>query len=245
MTSAPSSEPTSGRRMQARPEADVGQALVRDRDGRRSCRAGRRRRHRVPASASCATVSALSFVTKPGPVSTGWPPPTVLALRLVEREEHDRQVALQVLLLVDGELDLAVLDRLHDVAAEVERAELGLEPAPWIASRAATAMSGLSVRTASIDVVGLELGLDLGERRLDVVDALDLEVLDVAAEALLGAVAALVEADVRLLVDDAEQLVRAGLLELRARALAGDRLGLADVRDRAEVLRSRPRPSSA
>ena len=80
-TSAPSSEPTSGRRMQARPEADVRQALVRDRVGRGSGTRGRRG-HRVPASASFWTVAALSLVTKPGPVSTGWPPPTVFALLL-------------------------------------------------------------------------------------------------------------------------------------------------------------------
>src|SRR5690606_6742752 len=39
-------------------------------------------RQRVPASARLATVAALSLVTKPGPVLTGRPPPTVLALVL-------------------------------------------------------------------------------------------------------------------------------------------------------------------
>jgi hypothetical protein len=50
-----------------------------------------------------------------------------------------------------------------------------------------------------------------------------LQVLDLAAEALLRALATLVEADVALLVDDADDLGGAGLLELGARALTGDR----------------------
>src|SRR5262245_30122652 len=44
----------------------------------------------------------------------------------VQLEEHDRQVALQVLLLVDGELNVARLDVLEDARAEVERGELGV-----------------------------------------------------------------------------------------------------------------------
>ncbi len=64
-----------------------------------------------------------------------------------------------------------------------------------------------------------------------------------AAEALLDAVAALVEADVALLVDDAQDLLGALLLEARARACAGDRLVLADVGDRAERLELVARPS--
>src|ERR687895_674634 len=123
-----------------------------------------------------------------------------------QRQEHDRQVPLEVLLLVDGELDLAVLDRLHDVAAQVERREPGL---------GARALDGVARRHRDVRVerqhridrvVRLELRLDLGQRRRDVRDALHLEVLDLAAEALLGPLAALLEADVALLVDDAEQL---------------------------------------
>src|SRR5215217_4755719 len=154
---------------------------------------------------------------------------------LVQRQEDHRQVALQVLLLVDGELDLARLDRLHDVAAEIERGDLGVRAGAL--DRVARGDRDVRVeREDCVDrLVRLQLGLDLGQRGLDVVDALDLDVLD-RAEALLGAVAALVEADVRLLVDDAEQLLRARLLELLPGALAGDRLGLADVGDRAELL---------
>src|SRR3954447_3414085 len=66
-------------------------------------------------------------------------------------------------------------------------------------------------------LVGLQLGLDLGLGRRDVRGALDLQVGHVAAEALLDAVAALLEADVVLLVDDAEHLLGA----LGLQALAG------------------------
>ena len=39
--------------------------------------------HRVPASASFSISAALDFSTKPGPVSTNWPPPTVLRFVLL------------------------------------------------------------------------------------------------------------------------------------------------------------------
>jgi hypothetical protein len=45
---------------------------------------------------------------------------------LVEPESADRQVAPQVGLLVDGELDAAVLDGLDEVLVEVEGRDLGL-----------------------------------------------------------------------------------------------------------------------
>ena len=89
-TSAPRSEPTSGRRMSRAHEADVGQPLVRDRLRVGAAPAGAAGLPPPMASdisaslppRAVATVSALSFVTKPGPVSTGWPPPTVFALVL-------------------------------------------------------------------------------------------------------------------------------------------------------------------
>src|SRR3954454_12598654 len=157
-------------------------------------------------------------------------------------QEHDRQVALQVLLLVDREQDVAGGDVLEDRRAEVERRELR--------ARARALDRGLrrggDVRVQRDDavegLVRLQLGLDRRLRRRDVGGALDLEVGDRAAEALLDAVAALLQADVVLLVDDAEDLLDAGRLELRARRLAGDRLGLTDVGDRAQrlgVLRAR------
>src|SRR5581483_8982185 len=84
--------------------------------------------------------------------------------------------------------------------------------------------------------VGLQLGLYLRLRRREVGRALHLDVLDGTAEALLHALAALLEADVVLLVDDAEHLLDAGRLEALAGGAAGDDLVLPDVRDRAEGL---------
>ena len=51
----------------------------------------------------------------------------------------------------------------------------------------------------------------------------------------LRAVAAFLQADVRLFMKDAEHLLRARGVELLARALAGDVLGLADMGQRAEL----------
>ena len=68
------------------------------------------------------------------------------------------------------------------------------------------------------------------------VGVVDLQVLDVAAERRRRRRAALLEADVAGLLDDAERVLHACLVELLAGSLAGDRLALADVGDRAEVL---------
>ena len=85
--------------------------------------------------------------------------------------------------------------------------------------------------------VGLQLRLDRRLRALQVVDV-DLQVRDRAAEALRRAGAALLEADVAGLVDHAEHLLHAGLASSSLPgALAGDRLVLADVGDRAELRR--------
>ena len=70
---------------QLRDEADLGQPVVDDADRRRR---GRRLGHvrlghqRSPLSANFWTWAAFSFVTRLGPVRTGWPPPIVLRLRL-------------------------------------------------------------------------------------------------------------------------------------------------------------------
>ena len=92
MTSAPSSEPTSGRRMSRAQRLMLARRSSATGTGGGAASAGAAAAGLPPpmasdiiacrASASFATVSALSLVTKPGPVSTGWPPPTVFALVL-------------------------------------------------------------------------------------------------------------------------------------------------------------------
>src|SRR5918998_1125565 len=153
-----------------------------------------------------------------------------------QRQEHDRQVPLEVLLLVDGELDLAGLDRLNDVAAEVERGHRRLRArAPHSVARGHGDVR-VQGQHGCDRVVRLQLRLDLRQRGRDVRHALHLQVLDFAAVALTGSIAALLEADVALLVDDAEQLaVATGLGQLPAGGLAGHRLVLADVCDRAQL----------
>src|SRR4051794_10896809 len=157
-------------------------------------------------------------------------------VRPEQLQEDDRQVALEVLLLVDRELDRPGLDGLDHVRAEVERRQASLRARALDRARG----GDRDVRVQRDDrvegLVGLELGLDLRLRGGDVGGALDLKVGHGGAEALLDAVAALLEADVVLLVDDAEDLLGAVGLEPRARRPAGDRLVLADMRDRAELL---------
>ena len=63
-------------------EGDLRQPLV-ERRLRRLGGGLEGRAHRVPASASFSISAALDFSTKPGPVSTNWPPPTVLRLVLL------------------------------------------------------------------------------------------------------------------------------------------------------------------
>src|SRR5919198_1089433 len=155
---------------------------------------------------------------------------------LVEVEEHDRQVALLELLLVDGEEHLAPLDRLDHVAREVERGDLRLRARAGRGVLRCHADLRIEREDGVDRLVRSELRLDLIRRRRDVRHALDLEPRRRAAEARLRPGVALLEADVPLLVDDHEKLLAAGRLELRAGALAGDRLGLAHVRHRAERL---------
>src|SRR4051812_47149746 len=155
---------------------------------------------------------------------------------LEQRQEHDRQVALQVLLLVDRELDRAGRDRLHDVAREIEGRELRARARGLDRRRRGGGDVRVERQHVVVGLVGLQLGLDLRLRGREVVGALDLQRVERAAEALLGAVAALLEADVALLVDDAEHLLGAFGLDAGAGRAAGDRLVLADVGDRPELL---------
>ena len=66
----------------------------------------------------------LVLSTKDGPVSTGPPPP--MSLPFLRFRYSDETVALHVGLLVDRELDVAVLDALGGVGVEVERDQLRL-----------------------------------------------------------------------------------------------------------------------
>src|SRR5581483_9609013 len=103
-------------------------------------------------------------------------------VRVVQEEEHDREVALQILLLVDRELHAAVLDRLQDVGREVEGGDL---------RRRLDALRRLEGRVADLRVeaedrvdrlVRLELRADLVLRGREVLDARDLQPRDIAPE---------------------------------------------------------------
>ena len=104
-----------------------GQPLV----GRRSAgtgRAGARDAQRVPAEARSAISSTLSVFDDARAGEDRLAAADGVQVLRVELQHHDRQVALLVLLLVDGEGDLAVLDALDDVGVEVEGGDLGLGP---------------------------------------------------------------------------------------------------------------------
>ena len=81
---------------------------------------------RRPFAASAMTSAASFWVTNPGPVMINADHAAggqVLGLGVV-RQDHDRQVALQELLLIDGEVHLPVLDGRQHVGAEVEGREV-------------------------------------------------------------------------------------------------------------------------
>src|SRR3954454_18672051 len=155
---------------------------------------------------------------------------------LEELQEHDWQVTLQVLLLIDSEHDAAALDVLDHGRADVEGRYLRVRARALDRGDGRRGDVGVQRDDAVDRLVGLQLRLDLGLRRRDVGRALDVRVLDGAAEALLYTLAALLEADVVLLVDHAEHLLDACVLKLRAGGLAGDLLSLADVRNRTDLL---------
>ena len=83
--------------------------------------------------------------------------------------------------------------------------------------------------------VGLDLRLDrrLGAGQVGVVD---LEVRQRARERRRGTGTALLEADVAGLLDHAQRVLHAGVVELLTGGLAGERLALTDVGDRTELL---------
>src|SRR5829696_582086 len=151
---------------------------------------------------------------------------------LVLGEQHDRQVALLVLLLVDREVDLPAGDRGDHVGVEVEGGQLGAGAGVRDGGHRHRRDARVQRQHAVDRLVRLQLGLD---RRLGglQVGPVDLEVLHLA-ERLLGAGAALLEPDVAGLVDDAEQLGHALALQPLAGALPGDAFVLPHVGDRSE-----------
>src|SRR3712207_758486 len=157
-------------------------------------------------------------------------------LRVVGQED-DRQVTLEKLLLVDGEGHVPVADGLEDGGREVEGGErdlLQLARLPQGLERGLRA--GRAERQHPVDVgVLLYCRVDLGLRVGGVVEV-NGHHLDLAAEALLEALAALIERDVSDLLVDAERVVHTLLREPLAGALPGYELGLPDVGERPEVL---------
>src|SRR5262245_5142327 len=68
----------------------------------------------------------VGLVDETGAGEHGLPAADGVQIRVVEVEKHDRQVSLQVLMLVDREEHLPLLDRRDHISREVERRDLGL-----------------------------------------------------------------------------------------------------------------------
>ena len=158
-------------------------------------------------------------------------------------DDEDAQVALQVLLLVDGEQHRAVVDRREHLRREVERRQHGSASLPSRAASAGAAPVGPSVRMPSIVGSAGEGRRDglLRGGRIGQVDGDDLG--RDSAQAIGEALAALVERRVADLLVDAERVRDAGLGHALAGPLARDELGLPDVGQDPELLRRRRRPS--
>ncbi len=140
------------------------------------------------------------------------------------------------MLLVDGEQHLAVTDRRQDRGGEIEGAELDLAKEADLLERGQRRLG--AGRPQGENAFGVRI---LAEEGQDGVAGLgrvhrDGEDRNLAAEAVLEALAAQIEGDVADLLVDAHRLGDAGLLHLLAAAKAGLVLGLADVHQGAELL---------
>src|SRR5215217_4887988 len=176
----------------------------------------------------------VRLVHEPGSGEHGQTAAHRVGVRVEQRQEDDRQVTLEVLLLVDGELDLAGLDGLHDVAAQVECGELGVRARALDRVASSDRDVGVEGQDSRDVLVRLKLRLQLRGGCGDVVYALDLDVLDRAAKALLRTCAALLEPAVALLMNHAQELPAGALGEPLAGRLAGHALVLANVGDRSK-----------
>ena len=103
--------------------------------------------HRVSFCGEREDVSTLVLSTKAGPVSTGLAAADEVAVVLVQPERVDGQVALEVGLLVDSELDLAVLDGLGGIRVQVEGGDLRLAAGVSSALMASRAIGAPRVTT--------------------------------------------------------------------------------------------------
>src|SRR6266550_1130282 len=169
----------------------------------------------------------VRLVDDPRPCQHRLPVADSVEVRRIQDREDDRQVSLQVLLLVDREQHLARLDLL-DRTADVERADLR----PLRNRRDARDRDvGIETEESVELLVGVEGRLHLRLRPRDVrLRVRDRQDLDVGpAEHALDACRPLLQARVARLVDDDQHLLGAGLLELLPGALPCDVLRLPDV----------------
>ena len=182
--------------------------------------------------------SAFSCVTKPGPVMQNRIGDRVQVGR-VEGQQHDRQVALEVLLLVDGEEHVTGRDRLQDVRREVEGGELDRPELVGAAQRLERRRG--AGRTQREDAIDVGVG---AQRRFDArlcfgrVVQVDLDHLDRAtrlAQPIGEAAAALVERGIAHFLVDADRVGHAGFAHALAGAEARLVLGLADVGQQTEL----------
>ncbi len=144
------------------------------------------------------------------------------AVQLVVGQEYDRQIALEELLLVDGELHLTGLDRIQDVLREVEGRELDL--AGEVELLDGRQRRGRSGGPEGEDAVQRGICLDSGGDRLlrtGRILEVDLNDLGRPGETLGEALATGVESGVADLLVDAEGVRGASGLQELAGLLAG------------------------
>src|SRR6056297_2755296 len=142
----------------------------------------------------------------------------LVSVEQVQVQQHNGHVALCVLLLIDGECEFTIGNRLHCVAGEVDSAD------DHVASYSLCCRQRCRSRDVSvqgedaIDIrVRLESGLDLCLALREVgKTSRELQVLYSALEGVSRAVAALLQTDVVLLLNGAQHRAQTGLVELDA-----------------------------